>query len=553
MAQKDYEILGYGTDGQPIVFAPSVSPGKPITLAEYQQAVQQRAGMSAPRRFMDSAAKAAEMFAGGGMGAGVAGALLPRAGNPMVAGRQTGVGPARIPPSQPGARVIPEQRLSGPPEIPTYTPEVVPGPTGLRAFSGRVTNMPPMQTPARPSAGLPAPNQAPGLPAPTPPPNMPPSARSFRDPGGLDVGQVSQMDAAAAGLASGFNSAPMVPGWAKAAGAAGAALGGAYLAGRDSGSGQAGAGTFPWNPSDLGVPMADAVNRLRAFAQQPSPGAAPTATPPPVAPTTGPQRGPTRPMGGHRVAGGGAGAGVAGAVGGQQAQGGSGFAAGGGASPRAQAANYYSDMLGAADSGDAYARDLVNLTSQARQVAYKAQQEQKHLQFVPLHDMRNNRLFLVNANGQDVVLDLNDEGDKAAFGRMTAKIGMDPASIMAWAQGSSRPLHRYMVPPGSQGDWAPQFGQPGTAPQVGAADSAEPTASQAPFELPQVPRFDAGSPLPTMRGLNVNADRPLDANMAEIQAIRDQGLGGRQLDETERRLRELRATNPTAYARGLGG
>jgi len=213
-------------------------------------------------------------------------------------------------------------------------------------------------------------------------------------------------------------------------------------------------------------------------------------------------------------------------------------------------------MLGAADSGDAYARDLVNLTSQARQVAFKANQEGKRLQFVPLHDMRNNRLFLVNANGQDVVLDLNDEGDKAAFGRMTAKIGVDPASIMAWAQGSSRPLHRYMVPPGSGGDWAPQFGEPGSqAPQVGAQSAAptEPTASPAPFDLPAVPSFNAGQPLPSMRGLNVNADRPVDANMAEVDMLRGQGLGGPQLDETERRLREQRANNPTAYARPQRG
>jgi hypothetical protein len=340
----------------------------------------------------------------------------------------------------------------------------------------------------------------------------------------------------------------MVPAWAKGAAVGAAGAGAAYLAGNSAGK-ESQTGAMPWNPSDLGVPMADAVAKLRAYAQQP--GQEPVATPPPVAPA-GPQRGPTRPMGGHRIAGGGAPQGVAGVAGGPGQQGGGGFAIG--QNPRAPAANYYSDMLGAADSGDAYARDLVNLTSQARQVAFKAQQEGKRLQFVPLHDMRNNRLFLVNANGQDVVLDMNDEGDKAAFGRMTAKIGMDPASIMAWAQGSSRPLHRYMVPPGSQGDWAPQFGEPSAAPaapQLGAAQ--EPTASPAPFELPQVPRFNAGQPLPSMRGLDIGADRPADANMAEVDMLRGQGLGGPQLDETERRLREQRANNPTAYARPQRG
>lgn len=585
--QPEYIIVGYGPDGDPLVRpGPGVSDltsalaisefgTKPIPLSKFKQFLEQsktHAFNRAMSPIVNSPAGAvAGMLLGGrapgggipsgrgvgqqvsspipgtatsggrgipGTGFGVA--EMP-AGGPLATTGPRALGPARTPPSPTGARLIPEARLPAPPEVPTYTPEVVPGPTGLRAFSGRVTNMPPRSTPAAGQVPMSGPAPAPALPS----ANLPPTARSFRDPGGLDIGQVSQMDAAASGLASGFTNAPLVPRWAKGVGGAAAALGGAYLAGRSSGSKQANAPTMPWNPSDLGVPMVDALNRLRSYAQQP--GDQPAATQPPqgVTPPTGPTRGPARPVGGYKIAGG-----VSTGGGQQQMQAGQGGASVGSA-PKAQAANYYSDMLGAADSGDAYARDLVNLTAQARQVAYKAQQEGKHLQFVPLHDMRNNRLYLVNANGQDVVLDLNDENDKAAFGRMTAKIGVDPASIMAWAQGSSRPLHRYMVPPGSQGDWAPQFNQPGTAPQTGAAE--EPQASPAPFELPQVPAFTPGGALPTMRGLNVTADRPTDARFAEIQALREQGLGGSQLDEMERKLREMRTNNPGAYARGLGG
>jgi hypothetical protein len=326
-----------------------------------------------------------------------------------------------------------------------------------------------------------------------------------RDPGGLSGQQASQIDQAASGIANAFNSQATVPGWVKGLGVGAAGAGAAYLAGNSAGK-----DSLQGQPPQPGAaPQASAPPQFtgqdpQAMSFMPGQGKSMALPQPgmsqPTAPA-GPQRGPTRPMGGHRIAGGAA-QGVSGAGGSPGQQGGGGFAIG--QNPRAPAANYYSDMLGAADSGDAYARDLVNLTSQARQVAFKANQEGKHLQFVPLHDMRNNRLYLVNANGQDVVLDMNDEGDKAAFGRMTAKIGIDPASIMAWAQKSSRPLHRYMVPPGSQGDWAPQFGEPGAAPadpQLGAAQ--EPTASPAPFELPQVPHFNAGQPLPSMRGLDL--------------------------------------------------
>jgi hypothetical protein len=62
-----------------------------------------------------------------------------------------------------------------------------------------------------------------------------------------------------------------------------------------------------------------------------------------------------------------------------------------------------------------------------------------------------------------------------------------------------------------------------------------------------VPHFNAGQPLPSMRGMDIGAD------MAEVDMLRGQGLGGPQLDETERRLREQRANNPTAYARPQRG
>ena len=127
---------------------------------------------------------------------------------------------------------------------------------------------------------------------------------------------------------------------------------------------------------------------------------------------------------------------------------------GGGMRP---AANYYSEMLNAADSNDAYYRDFINLREQARQHAIAQRSTGERAMFVPVMDYKANAMHIVNANGQDVVLDMNNEHDRAEYGRMVNKIGMDPASVQDWAYRSSRPLLRHMQPPGGHADVMPDF------------------------------------------------------------------------------------------------
>jgi hypothetical protein len=119
----------------------------------------------------------------------------------------------------------------------------------------------------------------------------------------------------------------------------------------------------------------------------------------------------------------------------QQSQGGQ---QGGGAGP-----GYWIDMLQAADTGDAYARDLVALREQARAAAIQATQRGEELQFVPVMDYRGNKMHFVNAGGGDVVLDMNDEQDRAQYQRIVSKTGFAPEQLQQWASRTSAPLMGY--------------------------------------------------------------------------------------------------------------
>jgi hypothetical protein len=119
----------------------------------------------------------------------------------------------------------------------------------------------------------------------------------------------------------------------------------------------------------------------------------------------------------------------------QQSQGGQ---QGGGTGP-----GYWIDMLQAADTGDAYARDLVALREQARGAAIQAAQRGEELQFVPVMDYRGNKMHFVNAGGGDVVLDMNDEQDRAQYQRIVSKTGFAPEQLQQWASRTSAPLMGY--------------------------------------------------------------------------------------------------------------
>lgn len=111
---------------------------------------------------------------------------------------------------------------------------------------------------------------------------------------------------------------------------------------------------------------------------------------------------------------------------------------GGGTGP-----GYWIDMLQAADTGDAYARDLVALREQARAAAIQAAQRGEELQFVPVMDYRGNKMHFVNAGGGDVVLDMNDEQDRAQYQRIVSKTGFAPEQLQQWASRTSAPLMGY--------------------------------------------------------------------------------------------------------------
>ena len=104
---------------------------------------------------------------------------------------------------------------------------------------------------------------------------------------------------------------------------------------------------------------------------------------------------------------------------------------------------YWIDMLQAADTGDAYARDLVALREQARTSAIAAAQRGDSQQFVPIMDYRGNKMHFVNAGGGDVVLDMNDEQDRNQYQRIIAKTGLPAEQVQQWASRTSSPLMGY--------------------------------------------------------------------------------------------------------------
>jgi hypothetical protein len=120
--------------------------------------------------------------------------------------------------------------------------------------------------------------------------------------------------------------------------------------------------------------------------------------------------------------------------------------------------NYYADMMNSADEVNAYNRDLVNLRETARQAAIEAGRRGEKFQFVPVKDVKNNRVYFVNANGNDVALDMNDQGDRERYNRLVESSGIDPIHMSDWMSRSSRPLMRHVVPGGGYYDTNPDFG-----------------------------------------------------------------------------------------------
>jgi hypothetical protein len=119
---------------------------------------------------------------------------------------------------------------------------------------------------------------------------------------------------------------------------------------------------------------------------------------------------------------------------------------------------YYADMLNAADSNDAYYRDFLNLRNQARAAAREAAASNMRYQFVPIRDDRANRIYFVNADGSDVVLDMGKPEDVREYRRVAEKIGIDINHMSDWMDRASKPLARYNMPPGTNADTSPDFG-----------------------------------------------------------------------------------------------
>lgn len=151
--------------------------------------------------------------------------------------------------------------------------------------------------------------------------------------------------------------------------------------------------------------------------------------------------------------------------------------------------NYYAEMLNAADSNDAYYRDFINLRNQARFAAQQARARGERFQFVPLRDYKANRVYFVNADGTDVVLNMDDPQDQKEYARAIEKTGADPNLVASWADRSSRPLARYFMPPG-QRDTSPDFGYLPRGPMMDASKAA-PVAAAA---------KEAGPPMPETQG-----------------------------------------------------
>lgn len=125
-----------------------------------------------------------------------------------------------------------------------------------------------------------------------------------------------------------------------------------------------------------------------------------------------------------------------------------------GVAPR-QGPGYWIDLFQAADAGDAYSRDFIVLREQARQAAQQAAMQGEQVQYVPLMDYRNNRATIVNAAGNDVVLDLNDPQDRAEFSAIASRSG-DPTMFARRMARASTPLLGYFQAPG-QGAARPDF------------------------------------------------------------------------------------------------
>ena len=71
--------------------------------------------------------------------------------------------------------------------------------------------------------------------------------------------------------------------------------------------------------------------------------------------------------------------------------------------------NYYAEMMNPADEQNAYNRDFINLRETARQAAVEAGMRGEKFRFVPIKDVKNNRVYFVNASGDDVSIDMNDQ------------------------------------------------------------------------------------------------------------------------------------------------
>lgn len=176
-----------------------------------------------------------------------------------------------------------------------------------------------------------------------------------------------------------------------------------------------------------------------------------------------------------------------------------GGAAGGPPSPSTQQAvpmtpsgrpdyNYYADMMNAVDSNDAYYRDFVRLRNDARMAARQAQIRGERFQFVPLRDYKANRVYLVNADGTDVVLNMDDPQDQKQYQRMVSDLGIDSNRLSDWTDRSSRTLARYFMPQGMQ-DTTPDFGFLPRRPMVDETKAA-------PAMQPKEP----GMPMPETQG-----------------------------------------------------
>lgn len=120
--------------------------------------------------------------------------------------------------------------------------------------------------------------------------------------------------------------------------------------------------------------------------------------------------------------------------------------------------NYYAEMMNSADENNAYYRDFVNLREQARQAAVEAGNRGEKLRFVPIRDVKANRVYFVNANGDDIALDMNDKQDREQYNYLVEQSGVNPLKMSEWMTRSSRPLLRHMMPGGSYQNASPDFG-----------------------------------------------------------------------------------------------